>query len=117
MKLILLVIIFCIFTVNFTYSQTINGVSIKEIETEYIQIIGIQRFMSKKITIELDFGQRDKNFTSKEFTIRDKSGNKVKFNSIIDALNFMSENGFEFVDSYALTDGKENVFSYLMKKK
>jgi len=36
---------------------------------------------------------------------------------MIDALNFMSKNEYEFVQAYALTVGNQNVYHYLMKKK
>jgi hypothetical protein len=35
---------------------------------------------------------------------------------MVDALNFMSANGYEFVDSYAITVSNRNVYHYLLKK-
>jgi hypothetical protein len=34
---------------------------------------------------------------------------------MIDALNFMSKNGFEFVNAYAITMGNQNVYHYLLR--
>jgi hypothetical protein len=36
---------------------------------------------------------------------------------MVDALNFMSDNGYEFVTAYAITVGNSNVYHFLMKKK
>ena len=36
---------------------------------------------------------------------------------MIDALNFMSKNGYDFVTAYAFAIGNQNVYHYLMRKK
>ena len=44
---------------------------------------------------------------------------KVKvhtFPSMIEAMNFMSKNGWEFVQAYVTTSGNENVYRWLLKK-
>lgn len=112
-------ILFFLLCVSFSMSsQTVNNIPLKDIDVEYIQIVGTSRMMSDKVNIEIDFGQDTKFFGSnKRKKIRDKKGNKVKFNSMIDALNYMSQNGFSFVQAYALTEEKQNIYHYLMKKK
>ncbi|WP_151675059.1 hypothetical protein [Patiriisocius marinus] len=107
------------FTCCFTaYSQTVNDIPIEEIDVEYLRIVGTSRMMSKKVTIEIDFGQDTKFFGSgKETQVKDIEGKLVKFNSMIDALNFMSSNGYDFVQAYAFSVNNQNVYHYLMKKK
>jgi uroporphyrinogen-III synthase len=74
--------------------------------------------MSTKLTIQIDFGQRTKFFSAgKETILKDEEGKALDFNSMIDALNFMSQNGFEFVNAYAITLGSQNVYHYILKKK
>jgi len=100
------------------YGQTVNNVPLKDIDVEYVLIVGTSKFMSTKVTIEIDFGQRTKLWSAgKETILRDEKGDKVEFNSMIDALNFMSANGFEFVDAYAITTGNQNVYHFLMHNK
>ena len=67
----------------------------------------------------IDFGQSTKLFgnNKKQFSILDKENKKVVFNSMIDALNFISKNGYEFVTAYTVTLGNQNVYHYLMNKK
>ena len=44
-------------------------------------------------------------------------GKKVEFNSMIDALNFMTTNGYVFEQAYTVTIGQSNVYHFLMSKK
>jgi len=81
----------------------------------YCEIVGVARFMSQKVTVELDFGEA-MNYWG-DSRIRDpKTGKPVVFNSMIDALNFMGKRGWEFVQAYAVTAGNQNVYHYLLKK-
>lgn len=99
------------------YSQTVNDVPIKDIDVNYIQIVGTSKLFSNKVTVEIDFGQENKFWTAKDTQIKDKDGKLLVFNSMIDALNFFSKNGYEFIDAYAITIGKQNVYHYMLKKK
>lgn len=117
MKVTLLSFLLCAFMITSTYSQTVNDVPIKDIDVEYIQIVGTSKFMSHKVTIEIDFGQENKYFKTQDTQVKDEDGKLTKFNSMIDALNFMSKNGYEFVDAYTITISNQNVYHYLMKKK
>lgn len=101
------------------FAQTINGIPIQNLDVEYLQIIGSSVYMSSKVKISIDIGQRTKLMSSNNDTARlkDKNGEVLVFNSIIDALNFMAGYGYEFVQSNIITEGGQNVFYYLMKKK
>ncbi len=97
-------------------AQTVNGIAISELDVEYVQIVGTKKPLSQKITIKLDFGQKKKALSHKNQQVMDANGKKVVFNSMIDALNFMSRNGFQFVEAYTLSIGNQNVYHYLLKK-
>ena len=99
------------------FSQTINDVPVKDIDVEFIQILGYGKLFSKKVTIQIDFGQDTQFFDMKqEMLVKNAEGENIKFNSMIDALNFMSSHGYEFVQAYAFAVGNQNVYHYLMKK-
>ena len=99
-------------------AQTVNDVPIKDIDVDYMQIIGTAKLFSTKLTIKIDFGQRTTLFASgKETIVKDENGKVMDFNSMIDALNFMSKNGFEFVNAYVFTVNNENVYHYLLRNK
>ena len=93
-------------------AQTVNNIPISQIEKEYIQIM-----VSTKVTVDIDFGQRNKAFALKDTEIRDENNQVVNFNSIIDALNFMSANGYEFVQAYTVNDTNTVVYYYVMRRK
>jgi hypothetical protein len=115
----LTIIILMLLSVN-TFAQTINGMDIGDLknESEYIQILGTSKLLSSKVTITIDFGQRNKLFSGKDDgRIVDKNGKSIVLNSMIDAINFMSENGYVFVNAYAITIGNQNVYHYMMKRK
>ena len=106
-----------LFTVS-SFSQTINGVPFSDIDTPFIEIVGTGKLLTNKVSVEIDFGQRTKFFGSakKQTAIVDAQGNKVVFNSMIDALNFMTTNGYKFEQAYAVTIGNTNVYHYLLSK-
>lgn len=98
-------------------SQTVNDIPIKDIDVRYIQIVGTSKLFSSKVSIQIDFGQSTKFFSSgKDTQIKNNKGKKVKFNSMIDALNFMSKHGYKFTQAYAFAVGNQNVYHYLMEK-
>jgi len=81
----------------------------------YCQIVGTAKFMSKKVTIQIDYGQSLNLFADNR--LREESTGKVKvFNSMIDALNYMGKSGWEFTQAYVITTNNQSVYYYLMKK-
>ena len=98
-------------------AQTVNNIPISQIETEYIQIMATTKLVSTKVTVDIDFGQRNKAFALKDTEIRDENNQVVNFNSIIDALNFMSANGYEFVQAYTVNVTNTVVYYYVMRRK
>lgn len=93
----------------------------------YCEVIGRAAFSLKgKIKIEVDFGQENKMFegANKDVLKDPATGKNRKFNSMIDALNFMSSNGWLFVNAYNVSSGNSNAsgggasneYHYIMKK-
>lgn len=111
-------IILLLFVPVISFSQSVNGVPFAEIDSPFIEIVGTQKVLSSKVTIFIDFGQRTKLFgnNKKQFSILDKEGKKVEFNSMIDALNFMTTNGYKFEQAYVVTVGNSSTYHYLMSK-
>lgn len=99
------------------FAQTVNDKPIKEIDVEFVQIVGTSKLLSNKLTIEIDFGQENKFWNTKDTQVRDENGQLMIFNSMIDALNFMSKNGYNFINAHTITIGNQNVYHYLLKKK
>ncbi len=65
--------------------------------------------------IDVDFGQTQKNNNE----LKDADGNAIVFKSIVDALNFMSKEGWSLINTYNFTDLDTKVLHvhYIMSKK
>ena len=101
------------------FSQTVNNVPIKDIKVDYIQIVGYERLFSNKMEVELDFGQNTKFFTLKdELTVLDENGKVVEFNSMTDALNFMSANGYSLQEVYTVNNPEDRLTAvhYILRR-
>jgi hypothetical protein len=70
---------------------------------------------SERVSIYVDFGESQKDNNR----FMDSGGNTVDFKSIVDALNFMSKEGWSLVNTYNFTDPDTKVLQvhYLMSKK
>ncbi|MBS1735782.1 MAG: hypothetical protein JSS98_04165 [Bacteroidetes bacterium] len=99
------------------FSQTVNNVPIKEIHSEYIQIKGNPVLLSNRLNILIDFGQYAKSLSTKDQVILDSSGKRMQFNSMIDALNFMSANGYDFVQAYGVAINNNEIEHYYLLRK
>ncbi len=99
------------------FSQTVNDVPIKDIKVKYIEVIGNQRTMSKKMNIEIEFGQEGNLMGAQNTKIKDEDGNRVLFNSMVDALNFMDKHGYKYLDSYITNHKETNSYHYILVKK
>lgn len=82
---------------------------------QYCEIVGTTaNLLGTKVNISIDFGQERK--WAADMRLKDEAGKSIKFNSMIDALNFMGTLGWEFVQAYAVTMGNTNVYHFLLKK-
>ena len=84
----------------------------------YCELVGTQRLLSTKVTVEVDFGQQSKFFSDNRLV--DEKGQVVVFNSMVDAMNHMGELGWEFEQAYVVSSGSgtssSNVYHWLLSK-
>ena len=82
----------------------------------YCELVGTAKLFSKKVTVELDFGQASKALQDNRYK-DPATGQPVVFNSMVDALNFMGNNGWEFVQAYTIGDAQNGyVYHFMLKK-
>ena len=87
----------------------------EEMQYFYCEIVGTQKMLSNKVTVNIDFGQVNK-FASDQ-RLRDDKGEVIVFNSMVDAMNWMGARGWEFLQAYVVTVGNnQNVYHWLLKK-
>ncbi|MBD2716874.1 hypothetical protein KBK19_17655 [Microvirga sp. STR05] len=81
---------------------------------EYCQL-NAQQKLNGKITISVDYGQQQKFFSRNLF--RDAEGRPVEFNSVIDALNWLNSQGWEFLNAYVQVEDGSSVSHYVMRRR
>ncbi len=84
----------------------------------YCELLGTQKLLSTKVTVQVDFGQQTKLFSDNRLV--DEKGNVIAFNSMVDAMNYMGTLGWEFEQAYVVTIGgggsASNVYHWLLSK-
>ncbi len=82
---------------------------------QYCQVKCESPLFSGKVVIYIDQG--DKKNLHQEKRLRDENDKLVKFNTVIDALNYMGKKGWTLVNAYPLTSvGNTPVYYYIFKK-
>jgi hypothetical protein len=81
---------------------------------QYCQLIATPRLLSNKVTIDIDFGEQ-KSFW-RDDRLKSYDGKLKKFNTIIDALNFMGKEGWLFINAYPVTTGTTEIYHFAFKK-
>jgi hypothetical protein len=80
---------------------------------QYCQLIATPRLFSNRVTIDIDFGE-EKSFWA-DTRLRTFEGKLKKFNTIIDALNFMGKEGWVFINAYPVRNGSNEIYHYGFK--
>jgi len=114
-KLTLISTIIFVLSLSLPVSGQTNADSTTTKKYVYCEIVGNQKLLSTKVTVAVDYGEETTYW--KDTRLRDEQTGKVQsFNSMVDALNFMGNDGWEFVQAYTITVGNSNVYHWLLKK-
>jgi hypothetical protein len=81
---------------------------------QYCQVIATPRLLSNKVTIDIDLGD-EKSFW-RDTRLKTDGGALRKFNTIIDALNYMGREGWIFINAYPVHMGQTDIFHFAFKK-
>lgn len=81
---------------------------------QYCQVIATPRLLSNKVTISIDFGE-EKGIWS-DNRIKNIDGKIKKFNTVIDALNFMGREGWSFINAFPVINGTSTIYHFAFKK-
>lgn len=85
-------------------------------KTIYCEIVGTKKMFSQDVVVSIDYGQKKTFWNWEKSMITDSVGNVSSFNSMIDAMNYMSSKGWSFVQAYTVTLGNQNVYHYLLTR-
>lgn len=110
MKKIFLVIVLAVLTV------TAMG---QEKRKTFCQIVGTGKFLSAKVRVQIDFGQKRSYWNQHKNFMVDENGKRIEFYSMVDAMNYLAKFGWKFEQAYVITvDGaiRQNVYHWLLSK-
>lgn len=83
---------------------------------QYCRLVAQNRLLSNRVNIDLDFGEERRLFSDNR--MRDEETGKLKkFNTVVDALNYMGSQGWILVNAFPVNDGTNSTtLHYYFKK-
>ncbi len=83
---------------------------------QYCKVVVTGRMLSTKVVISVDYGEERSVW--KDNRLKNEDGKLVKFNSEIDALNYLGKQGWKLVNAYpiATTANSTPVYHYVFRK-
>lgn len=109
----LLPLLICFFISVQTFGQVrVDGVNIDTLNITYCQLICTNAVPLNRARILIDYGQRFVDSGLNRQKIGNAADTDIRFNSSIDALNFMTRHGWELVTF----THHEDRFIYLLKR-
>lgn len=114
-----LTIIVLVLCTMFAYSQPKVEQPIKT-RRFYCEVKGIEKELSSGLKIIFDFGDKASyniwGDLSSKLKFVDENGEEIKFNSMVDAANYMVENGWVFQQAYSSAYGSRPVIHWIFYK-
>ncbi len=107
------VVIMALSVASVAFAQ--DGATAPQRTEEYCMVLATSNLLGTKVSITVDHGQEVKLFKNTG-AVRDDEGKLKKFNTVIDALNYMNEDGWKFVNAYVVTVNSQSVYHYMMKR-
>jgi hypothetical protein len=105
--------IFIISLVLFSSRSSFAQANNSKVE-QYCQIIATPRLLSNRVTIDIDFGEEKSIWRDNRLKTYD--GRLRKFNTVIDALNYMGKDGWIFINAYPVSIGGTVIYHFAFKK-
>ena len=100
------------------FVQVVTLVSFAQNDTtkieQYCQLIATQKLLSNKVSIDIDFGE-EKSFW-RDTRLKTEAGGIKKFNTIIDALNYMGSEGWIFINAFPVRMGETEIYHFAFRK-
>lgn len=83
---------------------------------QYCRLVAQNRVLSNRVNIDVDYGDERKLFSDNR--LRDEETGRIKkFNTVVDALNYMGSQGWILVNAFPVSDGTTTTtLHYYFKK-
>ncbi len=82
----------------------------------FCEIVGTGKFLSAKVRVQIDFGQKRSYWNQYKNFMVDETGKRIEFYSMVDAMNYLAKFRWKFEQAYVVTVGGENVYHWLLSK-
>ncbi|MGB3547233.1 MAG: hypothetical protein WBA17_09680 [Saprospiraceae bacterium] len=122
-KLLLVTLLFLSIAGAASAQVMVDGVNINNFqEVTMIRMIAVNRVFSNKINVFIDYGQSQDGGAREAMEVTEvNSDRRVKFNSVIHAINYLEANGWGFDEAMVLpSDGNASAagsVQYLFRRK
>jgi hypothetical protein len=81
---------------------------------QYCEVVSTPRLLSSKVTIDIDYGEVRSIW--RDNRVKSDDGKLKKFNTVIDALNYMGIDGWTLVNAFPTVVGNSQTYHYVFKK-
>jgi len=81
---------------------------------QYCEVVATPRLLSNKVTIDINYGEEKSIW--KDTRLKTNEGKLKKFNTVVDALNYMGKDGWMFINAFPVINGSTQVYHYVFKK-
>ena len=81
---------------------------------QYCEVVATPRLLSNKVTIDINYGEEKSIW--KDTRLKTDEGKLKKFNTVIDALNYMGKDGWILVNAFPVINGNAQIYHYVFKK-
>ncbi len=110
MKIVLLYLAIFLFPACLFSQESLDPIA----EYEYAQIVGNQRFQSSHVYVHVEYGRGVSQ--GRKYDAVDEEGVDMEFDTMVDALYYMTALGWEFVQAYAVTSDRKMHHYFIIKR-
>ena len=110
--------IFALMIILFSYAKSFSQEDTSKVE-QYCEVVATPRLLSTRVTIDIDYGEERSIW--RDTRLKEEGGRLKKFNSVIDALNYMARDGWRLVNAFPVNASGNSssmtyVYHYVFKK-
>ena len=81
---------------------------------QYCDVVATPRLLSNKVTIDINYGEEKSIW--KDTRLKTDEGKLKKFNTVVDALNYMGKDGWVFINAFPALNGSTQVYHFVFRK-
>jgi len=81
---------------------------------QYCELVATPRLLSNKVTIDINYGEEKSIW--KDTRLKTDEGKLKKFNTVVDALNYLGKEGWMFVNAFPVINGNTQVYHFVFRK-